>query len=320
MMFEQVALESVDGADETYRISDELDSGVLRRSLSEAGQLNPALLVEAAGGALRIVTGFRRVRALRGIGRRQVLARIMPPTAAPLTLFRTAVWDNLSHRTLAALEIARVLATLQGTCALPQSELVDGWLPAFGLPAHKNVLRSYLRLNGLAPGLRSALRDGQITVQTAERFAAMTQADQQQAAVLLQRIRLSASLQRQTLDLLEEIAVTDNCTPAGILQRPEILCRCQEPHLSPFQRGEEVYEYLYRVRHPRLTLARERFARERSRLGLPGSVRLYPDPYFETPRVRVEFDATSAEGFREVASALEVAARTPALDALFKTG
>ncbi len=41
----------------------------------------------------------------------------------------------------------------------------------------------------------------------------MTPADQQQAAVgCCERIRLSASLQRQTLDLLEEIAVTDNCT------------------------------------------------------------------------------------------------------------
>ncbi len=130
MMFEQIALESVDGADETYRISDELESGVLQRSLSEAGQLNPALLVEAAGGALRIVTGFRRVRALRGIGRRQVLARIMPPTAAPLTLFRTAVWDNLSHRPLAASGDRPDPGDPPGDMLqLPQSELVDGWLP-----------------------------------------------------------------------------------------------------------------------------------------------------------------------------------------------
>ncbi len=264
------------------------------------------------------MTGFRRVRALQRIGCGRILSRLLPG-AEPLTLFHTAVWDNLAHRTLTVLEIARTLATLQGTCAVPEVELVDRWLPVLGLPAHKNVLRSYLRLNGLVPGLRDALREGRITVPSAERLAVMTPADQRQAAALLERIRLSASLQRQTLDLLEETAAADACAPALILQRPEIVRLCEEPHLSPFQRGEKVYQHLYRERHPRLTRAHERFALERSRLGLPGCVRLSPEPYFETARVRVEFETSSADSFRELASALAEAAANPALDALFKT-
>src|SRR6266536_3606104 len=46
--------------------------------------------------------------------------------------------------------------------------------------------------------------------------------------------------------------------------------------------------------------------------------RLSPDPFFESARVRVEFDITSAKGFRDTAETLERAARNPALEGLFE--
>lgn len=51
------------------------------------------------------------------------------------------------------------------------------------------------------------------------------------------------------------------------------------------------------ARNPRLSMAWEVFLAEKSKLDLPGSVRLSPDPFFERLRLRVEFDVNSAFRF-----------------------
>jgi hypothetical protein len=90
-----------------------------------------------------------------------------------------------------------------------------------------------------------------------------------------------------------------------------------DPRLSPFQKGERVCEALHRLRNPRLTLAAEQFAAGKKLLELPGSIRIAADPFFETPGLRVEFDAPDAHRFRDLASALRKASRKPALEKLF---
>jgi hypothetical protein len=47
-------------------------------------------------------------------------------------------------------------------------------------------------------------------------------------------------------------------------------------------------------------------------------VRLSPDAFFESPRLRVEFDVASAEAFRETVEALGRACRADSLDRLFR--
>ena len=317
MNLEEIPLDQVDD-DETYRISDELNSAPLEASLRETGQLNPALLVATGEARFRIVTGYRRVAALRRLGVRRLLGRRMPAGAESITLFRTAVWDNLAHRQLTPLEHARILSTLEQVCRVPREAVVTAWLPVLGLPAHGNILHSYLALHRLAPGLKTLLRQGRITTQSAERLSGMPQASQELAARVLARVQLSASLQRKTLELIEEIATMDSCSPAGVLERPDILGCAEDLNLSAFQRGERMYQRLYELRNPRLSRARARFASNKERLGLPGTVRVLPDAHFETTRVRVEFEASSPDEFRRISSAIDSAARSAALDGLFK--
>lgn len=318
MIVEKIPLTGIDESDQAYRISDVLESAILESSLRHAGQLNPVLLAPGGGTGFKIVAGFRRVHALRRLGISDVLARMMPAHTDRLSLFGTAVWDNLSHRQFTSLEHARILARLVHVCRLPADAVVAEWLPALGLPAHKNVLQSYLVLDRMSPRLEVLFRDGRLTLQSVVRLASMGPADQEAAAGLLERIRLSASLQRQTLELVEEIAASAHCSAADVLSRPEILDCADDAASSPFQLGERVHRCLFQIRNPRLSRARERFADARDSLGLPGNVRLSPDPYFETTRVKVEFEVSSPEEFRRVSTAVAGAVTSEALVGLFQ--
>jgi ParB-like chromosome segregation protein Spo0J len=317
MAMEEIDLAQIDVGNERFRISEELDVPELDRSLNEIGQLNAVILAAGEGECLLPVAGFRRVRALQRLGGAKVLARVLPPGQAPLQAFRLALWDNLSHRQLTPLEKARALQTLKTVCQVSHEDLVQQYLPILGLTSHKNVLRAHLALNGLVEGLRRLVREDRLTPASAERLALLTPGEQERMVPVLGAIRLSASLQRQVLELAAELAAPEGCSAADVLHSPDVLRFANDLRLTPFQRGELVHEALYRRRNPTLARAREHFATVKKELGIPGAVRLFPDPFFETPRLKVDFDVTSVERFRELVSSLHAAAQHPSMEKLF---
>ena len=319
MKVEEINLTAIDFEDETFRISEDLAPAQMISSLQAVGQLNPVVLLGSENShRYRIVCGFRRLHGLRSLGRSGADARILlSGEFSQLEVFLRAIWDNLSHRRLEPLEVARALCGLQKLCGLEEELLVKHFLPLFGLSSHRNVLRSYCRLHLLHPELRRLLNAGHLTLASAERLAQTAPEVQTGVLAVLGRIHLSASRQREVLELCEDLAVLSGTTLAGILNQSEILTIAEDARLSSSQRGDRIHEVLYRRRNPRLSGAKEAFFAGKAALDLPGTIRLSPDPYFETPRLRVEFDVASAPAFREAVAALERAGRAAALDRLF---
>jgi hypothetical protein len=229
-----------------------------------------------------------------------------------------ALWDNLSHRQLDALEKARVLFKLQNVFGVSGDTLLGVFLPLLGLMPHGSVLRSYIALNGVRPGLRRCLLEGRLTESSVEHLAQTPHQVQDGISALMSRIRLSASLQRKVLGLLEDLSAGADTQLDAPLGSREVLAVLEDLRLSPFQKGEKLHEVLYRLRNPRLSQALERFLAQKKLLGLPGSIRITPHPFFESADLRVEFDAPDAERFRELAAALGKAAQMPELEALFQ--
>lgn len=318
-MTDRIPLDQISFEDETYRISEELFSEKLQASLLEVGQINPVILIGQQESRMTIVAGFRRLWALRRIGREDALACVeAADRCEPLDAFRLGLWDNLAHRQLSPLEVARALHVLKVTCGLSSDVLTDKYLPALGLAPNRKVLQIYLRLNTLQPGLRRLINESRLTLHSAERLALAGPELQDKIAVVLSRVRLSASLQRQVLDLVDEHARMRNTNPAEVLDDPEIAALLDDGGLSTFQRGERLHDLLFRRSHLRLSAARARFEAEKKKLGLPANIRISTDPYFEYPGIRVEFDASSPEGFGETIEALRRASRAPELGELFE--
>jgi len=119
------------------------------------------------------------------------------------------------------------------------------------------------------------------------------------------------------LNLLEELAAMSGNEFAEPLRTPEAIQIINDSRLSFFQKGEELNMLFYRMRFPRLSKAADKFSADKKRLGLPGSIRVSADPFFETGKLRVEFDASSPERFRELVDELHSASRNPALEELF---
>jgi len=318
-MIRRVPLQDIDLEDHSFRISEELESDMLRRSLLEVGQLNPVILLRRQAHRLTVVAGFRRLTALRGMAAADAPATVCADgEVSALQAFRLALWDNLSHRRLSTLELGRSLHVLHATCGLTAEILIADYLPLLGLAPSRQVLAAYLALNHLHPVLRRLVQEGRIAVRTAERLAGYTAAVQEKMSSVLGRIRLSASLQRQFLDAVEELAQMQDARLIQELEAPEVLAVLDEPERSPFQKGERIMDVLGRRLYPRLSAARARFEADREEMGFPSGVRLTPDPFFETSRLRVEFEVSSAAHLRAVAAELHRASLETGLERLFK--
>jgi hypothetical protein len=319
MIYKEIALEEIDWEDETYRISEELDSQAILDSLKEIGQLNPVVLLDNSPRGV-IICGFRRARALKLLGHSRIFARVLSKeNHGTIEIFKLALWDNLSHRQLSPLEKARAIYKLQEVCGISGETMIKVYLPLLGLAPHESVMHAHLALHGVRPGLRRCLAEDRLTLSSVGILAKTTGQVQDAFASLMTRIRLSASSQRKVLGLLEDLSAIAGSPLDAPLDNAEVSAILDDMRLSPFQKGEAVYEILYRHRNPRLSQALERFHAQKALLGLPGSIRLTPHPFFETADLHVEFDASDSKRFRDLAAALQKASQSSELEGLFQT-
>lgn len=317
MTIEQIPLEAISFENQSFRISEELDSAPVLNSMREIGQLNPLVLLDLTP-QMAIVCGFRRIRALKRLGRSGAVARVLSREDwDSARAFQVALWDNLSHRQLTPLEKARALSKLKDMCGIPDEKLICEYLPALGLAPNESVLRGHLLLNRLHPDLRRCLVEGKLTQSSVEFLAEMPAEAQADIATLMSAVRWSASLQKKTLCLLDELHARTGAPFDGPIKSPQVLAVLANAGLSPFQKGERVYDILYRLEKPRLSQAEDRFLANRKRLALPESIQFHPHPFFEEQGLRVEFQASGIEHFRRLASALHDAAQSPEMERLF---
>jgi hypothetical protein len=319
MISTEIALNTVDFENEVFRITEDLNLPPMIASIQAIGQQNPVLLLEKSSSNKVIVAGFRRLHALRQMGVARAHARILSDAeCAPIQAFRLAVWDNLSQRTLNALEKARALFGLKHSCAVGDDILVTDYLPLLGLEPNKRILHQYLSIMGLHRRLRALHNEGSLTLTSIERIASMPREIQDDLCRVFSNVRLSSSLQRKFFDLVEDVAAIAETGPKEVLNRPEIMAALEASRLSQFQKGEKICDLLHNWRNPRLSQVEEKFSTDKKRLGLPGSVRLSHDPFFENRQLTVEFIVSTAQQFRQVADELQRVAREPVLDELMR--
>jgi hypothetical protein len=317
MIYKEMSIEDIDSECEEFRISEELNITPVLESLREIGQLNPVILLGRNPRKV-VVCGFRRIYAMQRLGFPRISVGILDESCDSLKAFRLAIWDNLSHRQLNPLEKARVLFKLQSLCGVLADKIVKDYLPLLGLAPHESVLGSFLSLHAIQPDLKQCLVEGKLTLSSLEILAKTACSIQDRIALLMGNIRLSASLQKKVLSLLEDLAAMTNAPFDAPLNQPEAMAILEDPRLSPFQKGEKLHELLYGLRNPRLSQAQKQFLARKKLLGLPGSIQINPHPFFETSDLHVEFNAPDAARFRDLAAMLQKAAQLQELEELYE--
>jgi ParB/RepB/Spo0J family partition protein len=189
------------------RLADACALAAMRKSVARNGQLSPVHAFEQ-GGALELFDGFKRLRAARALGLRDLRALVDNVDAVEATVHMRELHIG---RGLTALEEAWIVRALHRDHSLSQGAI------AARLRCHKSwVCRRLMLVEALDTSVQADVRLGLLAPRAAVEVAALPRGNQAQAAGVAIRRGLTV---RQTARLVHELADAEPGACGAILAR-----------------------------------------------------------------------------------------------------
>jgi ParB family transcriptional regulator, chromosome partitioning protein len=276
--YRNLDIHDINCADETFRITTRRSVDDLIPSIRRIGLVNPPVLCPGQPG-YRIVSGFRRVAALRQMGQTQLNARVLPRQEPEWLYAQLAVADNSLVRELNLLEQSRSLNLLSRF--IPDQAQLPEIARELHLPDNVKAIAKLKRLTGLSDPIREGVMSEAIALPVALELEEMEFDDAALMADVLNQLQLSLNKQREVLTFAKEIALRDDRTLAEVF--------CEEPLRKVLANEEydraykvrKVRDYLKLRRFPQLTSAQAEFEHATKALKLGSRARLLAPPFFE---------------------------------------
>ncbi|MCP4714018.1 MAG: ParB N-terminal domain-containing protein [Deltaproteobacteria bacterium] len=312
-----VRIDTIDMVDLRFSVTFGDDSKALETSIGRIGLVNPPCLKhDPVRGMYSIVTGYRRLAALKNLAWQEVPARIVVDDPDECELFCYGLFDNLSHRMFNSVETARAAERL---CSYyGENEVVDDFLPLLGLPPTVRSLEDMRAVSRLEPEVQELIVQGRLALKTGVRLAGLPAEDRRALFDLFAWVQLSSSKQTEVLDACVDIAGRDGIRIGNLVREPWVAALQQEDRLSPSQKGERVRSGLRKKRFPRLCEKEAAFARLKKELRLPAGMVLHAPPFFEGGTYRFDIAFKKPEDLADAAERAAAVAGSALLQTLLE--
>ncbi len=276
-----IGLNEIDCRDRTFGISSTIDSGwidSLARSIDHLGLVQPPLI---ATGLLegRIVSGFRRIAAIRRLDWRDISCRVLGTETTPQICAQLAVAENAWQRPLNLMEKARAFALLEKFH--PESGSLSDIARPLGLVENSMMIDKLIRLTRLPDFIQTSVETGTIGMAMALRLGELAAEESRRILLLFQTFQFGLNRQREVLELIREIAKRESITISRLLTSEAIQAILDRTDQDRPARGNALRMYLKKRRYPALTKTEMAFTQLERKLGLGPMVRMVPPPYFE---------------------------------------
>jgi hypothetical protein len=300
---ERIPAAQIDLEDTTFRIAFMPDLDSLLASVRLVGLLEPLTLRERDEGSYQIVCGFKRVEALRHLSLSEVEARVYHQGELDdLQALLLTIGHNLI-RPLNLVEKSLALEKLL-SFGVPEREVIDRYLPLFGLQPHMKMLRQVTALLGLERKLKEYLVKEALSLSAAVCFLHLDKDGQRAILPLLDALRPGENRVKEIISFLQEVSLREGVSVSSLLACDEIKEIIDDQEAPRSQRLEQVRNALKRMRFPRLTAMEEKFADYKRSLSLPPQLSFHPPPFFEGEEFRMELRFKDFRAFQELVTIL----------------
>jgi ParB-like nuclease domain len=289
-----VDLNDLNGAPGPYTMSFGFELGPLRESIEEIGLVHPPCVVREGEGRIEIVSGYRRILALKQLGWPKVVCEdVSSLLESPLERLLFAFHENRVSRPFNSVEKAMVLSRLEPL--LDKETILKRFMPLLSLPSHEDTLRFYVELAGMKQEVRDALAAGLISLNTTKSLLALTHESAECSFQCIRNLILNFNQQLQFIDIMTDISYIEGRGFFQILDSESIRSVLENRQLNKPQKARRLLEELRSRRFPRLMEAEKRFQESLNRLSLPEGTRISHPAFFEAPGYRLEVDFREGE-------------------------
>jgi len=310
-----IAISDIDIQDDTYRISTPTAIDDLTASIRRVGLLNPPLLKPRQDQYV-IVSGHKRVEAIRKLGFANISARLLLEDTVFLDCVRLAISDNVVHRKLNLVEIARCLSML--TRCIGDPALMFDEAHHLGLPGNHQYFQKVLKINQFPDTVAAGLAEGKISLNIATELQRFGYDSADQLATLFRTLKINQNKQKEICTHLKEIAIRENLTVQTVMDDFSFSDLIADTSLSNQHKTNAIRSHLRKRRFPHIWKAQEQNRQALKALKLDKALQIQPPDYFEDTSFTLHFSFENKDEFKQQVARLERMLTNPSLDQLFK--
>jgi hypothetical protein len=265
------------------------DTGSLRESIEEIGLVHPPCIAGNREGRIDVVTGYRRILALKQLGWEKVGCEDLTLVlGSSLERLLFAFHENRASRTFNPVEKGMILKRLSEL--LDQETVLKRFMPLLQLPSHPGILEFYTNLEGTKYDFRAAVAGGRLSIGSAKSLMDLEPDFADCAFNIIEALMLNFNQQSQFIEIMDDIADKEGRTPVQILEENPIRDVLESTALNKPQKAKRLLDELRSRRYPRWRRAEKRFKEKLGCLVLPERTRIDHPAYFEAPGYRLEME------------------------------
>ena len=282
-----IPLTQIDLEDTTFLITFLPELEPLLASVQRVGLLEPLLVRERDNGRHQLICGFKRAEALRLLAVPEAETFVYPPGALD---DRQALMLQVGHNLTRPLNLVEKAQALEKLLAFGahEREVIDQYLPLFGLQPNVRMLKQLTELLSLERGLQEYLVRKSLSLSTSVLFLDLDKKGQKAILPLLQALRPGENRVKEIISFLREVSLRDEVPIASLLAREAIGEILGDQETPRPQRVEQLRRVLKEMRFPRLTAMEDKFSEYKRSLSLPPQISFYPPPFFEGEQFKME--------------------------------
>jgi ParB-like chromosome segregation protein Spo0J len=257
-------------------------------SIKRIGLVNSPLLIEDGRGTMEIVSGYRRIQAVKSLKWEKISCRVLQESdISELECLLLSLHENLATRSFNLAEKGMILSRLMAFFS--HAEILKDYMPLLEIPSHEETLRLFLKIeNELEESIKLSLARGQTSLRVVKMLLDLDPHSRAPVFSLISDIKLNINKQVQLINYIFDISQKNRETVPEFLKGLSLEKIYSEKQLNTPQKAKAVFRLLRAKRFPSLTEAETTFKKMVSRLNLPERVRIEPPPFFESPDYRLE--------------------------------
>lgn len=308
MRLQYIQTDQINTADTSFQITFAPQLNGLKSSIKEIGIIAPVHLRHLTDGAYQIVSGYKRLLALKELGRQTVPALVYEPDdLSPTQAFLYNLHENALTRGLNIIEKCIAVTRLINTYGITEEQAVKQYLPLMEEEPSYKILHQFLSLNQLIEPMKQHVIEKGLALSAAARMAEFTPSTQTALLDVLRHINASTGKLNELLFLIREISARDGVSVEEVLNRYQLLAIVADSAIAAPEKVKALRQALKNVHLPELTERQHHLAELIQSLELPDSARLIADPYFEDPALKLEYEFSAPEELQVLISKVQEA-------------
>ena len=286
--------------------------GPLIRSIQEFGLINPPIVVRQGEGRVDVVSGYRRILALKDLQLGEIPCRDATDSGlSSLQLLLLNLHENYVTREFNDVEKAMILARF--VHYLSREKVIQSYMPLLSLPSRESTLDLYLNMERQTHTIKRALAKGEVSVKSFEALMDLEPGFRSGLIKSMLNLKLTFNQQLQFIEFTVDICRRDGIDVPELFNQTSFVGVMENERLNPPQKAKAILGHLKSIRLPRLTRSEESFRRAVSELGLPDGTQISHSPFFEGPDYRLEVSFKNGKQLKDRITVLNTLEKLEAL-------